>query len=278
MSARAGPTHFGATQHAYLIPRQDRPECPGNPARDQTRTGGRNERHGRTPDQRRSPPPSWSGAGRRCARRWRRSKIDVLVMQNSNEFSGGYVKWFTDMPSGNGTMTTVIFPEGRPDDRGRAGAVRRRRHAAAGRSGAARRQALPRLAELHGRVVHHRARPREHRQGDGGILRRHHRARGAGLDGARARRAPQARQARQCALCRRDRAGRPDHGDQERRGDRADPRHRASAGPRHARGLRRHQARHARHRGDGGGGDLHPHRRRRIRPADGRVVADRRSR
>src|SRR5437667_415506 len=28
--------------------------------------------------------------------------IDVLVTQNSNEFSGGYVKWFTDMPSGNG--------------------------------------------------------------------------------------------------------------------------------------------------------------------------------
>jgi Xaa-Pro aminopeptidase len=38
-------------------------------------------------------------------------KIDVLVMQNSNEFSGGYVKWFTDMPSGNGTMTTVIVPK-----------------------------------------------------------------------------------------------------------------------------------------------------------------------
>ena len=38
-------------------------------------------------------------------------KIDVLVMQNSNEFSGGYVKWFTDMPSGNGTMTTVVFPK-----------------------------------------------------------------------------------------------------------------------------------------------------------------------
>ena len=37
--------------------------------------------------------------------------IDVLVMQNSNEFSGGYVKWFTDMPSGNGTMTTIIFPK-----------------------------------------------------------------------------------------------------------------------------------------------------------------------
>ena len=39
--------------------------------------------------------------------------IDVLVMQNSNEFSGGYVKWFTDMPAGNGTMTTVIFPKER---------------------------------------------------------------------------------------------------------------------------------------------------------------------
>src|SRR5438093_3999785 len=37
--------------------------------------------------------------------------IDVLVMQNSNEFSGGYVKWFTDMPAGNGTMTTVIMPK-----------------------------------------------------------------------------------------------------------------------------------------------------------------------
>jgi len=37
--------------------------------------------------------------------------IDVLVMQNSNEFSGGYVKWFTDLPAGNGTMTTVIFPK-----------------------------------------------------------------------------------------------------------------------------------------------------------------------
>ena len=37
--------------------------------------------------------------------------IDVLLMQNSNEFSGGYVKWFTDLPPGNGTMTTVIFPK-----------------------------------------------------------------------------------------------------------------------------------------------------------------------
>jgi Xaa-Pro aminopeptidase len=37
--------------------------------------------------------------------------IDVLLMQNSNEFSGGYVKWFTDLPAGNGTATTVVFPK-----------------------------------------------------------------------------------------------------------------------------------------------------------------------
>ena len=37
--------------------------------------------------------------------------IDVIVMQNSNEFSGGYVKWFTDLPPGNGTLTTVIVPK-----------------------------------------------------------------------------------------------------------------------------------------------------------------------
>ena len=37
--------------------------------------------------------------------------IDVLLLQSSNEFSGGYVKWFTDLPSGNGTLTTIVFPK-----------------------------------------------------------------------------------------------------------------------------------------------------------------------
>src|SRR5687767_6592649 len=51
-------------------------------------------------------------------RRWKavraamaEAKVDVLVTQASNEFSGGYVKWLTDLPPGNGTMTTVIFPK-----------------------------------------------------------------------------------------------------------------------------------------------------------------------
>ena len=36
--------------------------------------------------------------------------IDFLVMQNDNEWLGGYVKWFTDIPARNGYPLTVIFP------------------------------------------------------------------------------------------------------------------------------------------------------------------------
>mgnify|MGYP003624253095 FL=1 len=50
-------------------------------------------------------------------RRWaltrkamQRAGVDVLVMQNSNEFVGGYVKWFTDIPARQGVPITVIFP------------------------------------------------------------------------------------------------------------------------------------------------------------------------
>jgi len=50
-------------------------------------------------------------------RRWKavrtamkEQNIDVLVMQNSNQFLGGYVKWFTDVPAFNGYPTTVVFP------------------------------------------------------------------------------------------------------------------------------------------------------------------------
>jgi Xaa-Pro aminopeptidase len=50
-------------------------------------------------------------------RRWKavrekmeEEKIDFLVMQNDNEWLGGYVKWFTDIPARNGYPLTVIFP------------------------------------------------------------------------------------------------------------------------------------------------------------------------
>ncbi|MBM4348524.1 MAG: aminopeptidase P family protein [Deltaproteobacteria bacterium] len=50
-------------------------------------------------------------------RRWKvirekmkEEKIDFLVIQNDNEWLGGYVKWFTDIPARNGYPLTVIFP------------------------------------------------------------------------------------------------------------------------------------------------------------------------
>jgi Xaa-Pro aminopeptidase len=50
-------------------------------------------------------------------RRWKairaameREAIDVLVMQNNNDHMGGYVKYFTDIPAGNGYPVTVVFP------------------------------------------------------------------------------------------------------------------------------------------------------------------------
>ena len=50
-------------------------------------------------------------------RRWKavraameRERIEVLVMQNNNDHMGGYVKYFTDIPAGNGYPVTVVFP------------------------------------------------------------------------------------------------------------------------------------------------------------------------
>ena len=40
--------------------------------------------------------------------------IDALVMQNSNDWLGGYVKWFTDRPATNAYPRAIIFPR---DDR-----------------------------------------------------------------------------------------------------------------------------------------------------------------
>ncbi|HMK86278.1 MAG TPA: M24 family metallopeptidase [Steroidobacteraceae bacterium] len=50
-------------------------------------------------------------------RRWRAVRermsaecIDVLVLQNSSDWVGGYVRWFTNCPATNGYPTTVVFP------------------------------------------------------------------------------------------------------------------------------------------------------------------------
>ena len=36
--------------------------------------------------------------------------LDFLLMQNDNEWLGGYVRWFTDVPARNAYPMTVIFP------------------------------------------------------------------------------------------------------------------------------------------------------------------------
>ena len=50
-------------------------------------------------------------------RRWkavremmRANRIDFLLMRNDEEFLGGYVKWFTDIPARHSYPYTVIFP------------------------------------------------------------------------------------------------------------------------------------------------------------------------
>src|SRR3954465_5063150 len=50
-------------------------------------------------------------------RRWKAARahmrsagIDALVMQNSNDFLGGYVRWFSGQPATHAYPRAVIFP------------------------------------------------------------------------------------------------------------------------------------------------------------------------
>lgn len=38
------------------------------------------------------------------------ARVDFLLLQNSEDYLGGYVKWFTDMPAVHGYPVAVIFP------------------------------------------------------------------------------------------------------------------------------------------------------------------------
>jgi Xaa-Pro aminopeptidase len=56
-------------------------------------------------------------SSRELERRWSEARkrmeeedIDFLLMQNDNQWMGGYVKWFTDIPARDGYPITVIFP------------------------------------------------------------------------------------------------------------------------------------------------------------------------
>ena len=58
-----------------------------------------------------------SASDRELERRWKavrdrmaEEKIDVLVMQNSNQHLGGYVQYFIDIAARNGYPMSVLFP------------------------------------------------------------------------------------------------------------------------------------------------------------------------
>ena len=48
----------------------------------------------------------WKGVRERM----KEEGIDFLVIQNDNEWVGGYVRWFTDIPGRNASPFTVLFP------------------------------------------------------------------------------------------------------------------------------------------------------------------------
>jgi Xaa-Pro aminopeptidase len=65
------------------------------------------------PEERLTP----SVSDRELERRWKavreqmkEQRIDVLVVQNDNEWLGGYVRWFIDLPAKTAYPITVIFP------------------------------------------------------------------------------------------------------------------------------------------------------------------------
>ena len=48
----------------------------------------------------------------KAAREWMKEEgVDYLLMRNDEEYFGGYVKWFTDIPARHIYPFTVIFPQ-----------------------------------------------------------------------------------------------------------------------------------------------------------------------
>ena len=46
-----------------------------------------------------------------AVRREMRSRdIDALVLQNSSDWVGGYIRWFSNQPATNGYSSTIVFP------------------------------------------------------------------------------------------------------------------------------------------------------------------------
>src|SRR3984957_6333088 len=58
-----------------------------------------------------------SVSGDEMQRRWaavrgamRARRIDALVVQNSSDWVGGYIRWFSNQPATNGYPSSLVFP------------------------------------------------------------------------------------------------------------------------------------------------------------------------
>src|SRR5271156_2643466 len=56
-------------------------------------------------------------SGEELKRRWaavresmRRQRVDALVVQNSSDWVGGYIRWFSNQPATNGYPSSLVFP------------------------------------------------------------------------------------------------------------------------------------------------------------------------
>ena len=218
-------------------------------------------------------------------RRWRavraamaREKIDVLLMQNNNDHMGGYVRYFTDMPATNGYPNTVVFP--RDDEmtvvcQGPFGGGEATAQGDQTWRGVKRILTTPSYASAHYTKDYD---PELAAKALAPFAQRHHRLSSAPI------RCPMRcstyikRDVSEGALRRRLRPGRPHQGHQERGGNGAGQARGADAGRRHARRLRRGEARHARHRSGRGRAALQPVPRQRERHLSLRLDAARQAR
>ena len=178
-------------------------------------------------------------------------KIDALLMQNNNDYMGGYVRYFTDMPAVNGYPQTVVFP--RDDEmtvvcQGPFGGDRRPPDDPQVWRGVKRLLNTPSYASAHYTKEYDPELAAKglapFAKGTIGYVGTYQMS-FAMLDYYEAH-------VSAGDLRRRHRDGRPHQGDQEPGGVGAGQARRGDAGRRHEGGLRRDQARHARRRGGGG--------------------------
>ena len=186
----------------------------------------------------------WAAARKEMAER----KIDALVMQQNNDWLGGYRPLVHRHQPEQRLSAHRHLPGRRSDDRDRHGAVRRTSQARRRGRDQPRRRRDDLHARLHQRGLHRRISGRA----DGGRAQAarlpHRRMARQRRDAAQIRGAGRARTCGQRHVRRRDRVHRPHQGAQERGGDAAHPHGGGNAGRDLRPGVRENPPRHARQR------------------------------